>query len=77
MHAKDPWTDITGVKHKGIHPMTQESLKVCIKFHKLIVFTVDAVEKLKYYLMCYVKKSVRYTIRQHAARMELLNMNVD
>jgi hypothetical protein len=51
MHAKDPWTDLSGVKHKGIHPMTQESLKVCIKFHKLIVFTVYAVEKLKYYLM--------------------------
>ena len=50
---------------KGKLLMTQESLKVkvCIEFHKLTVFIVDAVERLKYYLMCHVKKPVRYTIR--------------
>jgi hypothetical protein len=65
MHTKDPWTDLIGVKHKGKLLMTQESLKVkvCIEFHKLTVFIVDAVERLKYYLMCHVKKPVRYTIR--------------
>ena len=65
MHTKDPWTDLIGVKHKGKLPMTQESLKVkvCIEFHKLTVFIVDAAERLKYYLMCHVKKPVRYTIR--------------
>ncbi len=61
MHTKNPWMDLTGVKHNGLHTMTQESLKDSIEFHKLIVFTVDAAEKLKYYLMCYyVKKPVRY-----------------
>jgi len=48
MHTKDPWTDLIGVKHKGIRPWTQESLKVCIEFHKLTVFIVDAAERLKY-----------------------------
>jgi hypothetical protein len=34
----------------------------CIEFHKLTVFTVDPAERLKYYLMCSVKKPVRWTI---------------
>jgi hypothetical protein len=58
MQTKNPWTDLVGVKHKGNHLMTQESLKVCIEFHKLTVFSVDAVERLKYYLMCHIKKPV-------------------
>ena len=76
MHTKDPWTDFIGVKHKGMGAWTQESLKVCIEFHKLTVFTVDTAERLKYYLMCHVKKPVRYTIRHHIARMEVLNKYV-
>ena len=76
MHTKDPWTDLIGVKHKGDRLMTQESLKVCIEFHMLTVFSVDAVERLQYYLMGHIKKPVRYTIRQHIARMELLNKYV-
>ena len=76
MHIKDPWTDLIGVKHKGMRPWTQESLKVCIEFHKLTEFTVVAAERLKYYLMCHVKKPVRYTICQHVARMELINKYV-
>jgi hypothetical protein len=78
MHTKDPWTDLIGVKHKGVRPWTQESPKVCIEFHKLTVFTVDAAERLKYYLMlCHVKKPVRYTIHKHVACMELLNKYVE
>ncbi len=50
-----------------------QSLTNCIKFHNLTVFTVDAVERLKYYLMCSVKKPVRWTIRMHISRMEALN----
>ena len=76
MHTKDPWTDLIGVKHKGMHPWTQESLKVCIEFHKLTVFIVDAAERLKYYLMCHVKKPVRYNIGQHITCMEVLNKYV-
>ena len=46
MHTKDPWTDLISVKHKDKCPMTQESLKVCIEFYKLTVFTIDAAERL-------------------------------
>ncbi len=45
----------------------------CIEFHKLTVFTVDAAERLRYYLMCSVKKPVRWTIRMHISQMEVLN----
>jgi hypothetical protein len=45
----------------------------CIKFYKLTVFTVDATERLKYYLMCSVKKPIRWTIQMHISRMEVLN----
>ncbi len=59
MNTKNPWEDIEGVKHNGLHRKSQQSLKDCIEFHKLTVFTVDAAERLRYYLMCSVKKPVR------------------
>jgi hypothetical protein len=51
----------------------QQSLTDCIKFYKLTVFTVDAAERLRYYLMCRVKKPVRWTIHMHISQMEVLN----
>jgi hypothetical protein len=51
----------------------QQSLTDCIEFHKLTVFTVDTAERLRYYLMCSVKRPVRWTIHIHISRMEVLN----
>jgi hypothetical protein len=45
----------------------------CIEQHKLTFFASDPAERLKYYMMCSVKKPVRSTIRQHVCRMETLN----
>jgi hypothetical protein len=59
MHTKNPWEDIKGVKHNSLHGETQQSLTDCIKFHKLTVFTIDTAERLRYYLMCSIKKPVR------------------
>jgi hypothetical protein len=73
MHTKNTWEDIEGVKHNSLHGKLQQSLTDCIEFHKLTIFTVDAVERLRYYLMCSVKKPVRWTIRMHISRMEILN----
>jgi hypothetical protein len=73
MHTKKPWEDIKGVKHNSLRWKSQQSLTNCIEFHKLTVFTVDAVERLRYYLMCSVKKPVRWTIHMHISRMEVLN----
>jgi hypothetical protein len=73
MHTKNPWEDIKGVKHNSLHGKLQQSLTNCIKFHKLTVFTIDAAERLRYYLMCSIKKPVRWTIRMHISRMKVLN----
>ncbi len=73
MHTKNPWEDIKGVKHNSLRGKLQQSLTDCIKFHKLTVFTVDAAERLRYYLMCSIKKPVRWTIHIHMSRMEVLN----
>ncbi len=73
MHTKNPWEDIKGVKHNRLRRKLQQSLTDCIKFHKLTVFTIDAAERLRYYLMCSVKKPVRWTIRMHISWMEVLN----
>jgi hypothetical protein len=73
MHTKSPWEDIKGAKHNGLRRKLHQSLTDCIEFHKLMVFTVDAAERLKYYLMCSIKKPVRWTFRMHISRMEALN----
>ena len=75
MHSKNPWMDIRGVKHHGLHEKSHQSLIDCIEQHKLTFFAVDAVEKLKleYYMMCSIKKPVRWTIQQHVCQMETLN----
>jgi hypothetical protein len=73
MHTKTPWEDIKGVKHHSLRGKLQQSLTDCIEFHKLTVFTVNAAERLKYYLMCSIKKPVRWTIQMHISCMEVLN----
>ncbi len=73
MHTKTLWEDIKGVKHNSLHGKLHQSLMDCIKFHKLTVFTVNAAERLRYYLMCSVKKPIRRTIQMHISRIEVLN----
>jgi hypothetical protein len=58
MHTKSPWEDIKGAKHNGLCGKLHQSLTNCIEFHKLMVFTIDAAERLRYYLMCSIKKPV-------------------
>jgi hypothetical protein len=73
MHTKSPWEDITGVKRNSLRMKSQLSLIDCIEFQKLTFFSVDAAERLKYYMMCSVKKPIKSTIRMHVTRMETLN----
>ena len=72
MHTKNPWLDLRGVKHHGLHKKLSQSLVDCIEQHKLTFFACDAVERLKYYMMCSIKKPVRPTVRQQVSRMETL-----
>jgi hypothetical protein len=73
MHTKNPWEDIKGAKHNGLCGKLHQSLTDCIKFHKLMVFTINTAERLKYYLMCSIKKPIRWSIQMHISRMEALN----
>jgi hypothetical protein len=43
------------------------------RIHKLTFFSVDAAERLKYYLMCSVKKPMKSSIQMHITRMETLD----
>jgi hypothetical protein len=47
MHTKTPWENIKGVKHNSLHGKLQQSLMDCIEFHKLMVFTIKAAERLR------------------------------
>jgi hypothetical protein len=62
MHTKTPWEDIKSVKSNSLCRKLHQSLTDCIEFHKLTVFTLDTAERLWYYLMCSVKKPIRWTI---------------
>ena len=58
MHSKDPWEDLRGAKHDGLRRKSMASLWECINFHKLTVYSVDAVERQRFYLLCNPKKPV-------------------
>ena len=60
-------------KQNHIHTKAYASLIECIEFHKRTFFSVDTAERLKYYLLCSVKKPMKSTVRMHVTRMETLN----
>jgi len=67
--------DLTGVKWNSLCMKSQLSLILieCIELHKLTFFSVDAAERLKYYLMCSVKKPMKSSIQMHITWMGTLN----
>jgi len=73
MHAKDPWEDLRGIKHVGLRRKSYATLWECINFHKLTVYSVDAVERQRFYMVCNLKKPAKSSIRSHVTRMETLN----
>jgi len=73
MHAKDPWEDLKGAKHDGLRRKSVASLWECIDFHKLTVYSVDAAERQRFYMLCNLKKPAKSIIRSHVTRMETLN----
>jgi hypothetical protein len=67
VHNKDPWTGLDGVKHIGL------CIEYCIMFHKITVFSVDAAERQKAYMMGSLKKPCQLTIQNHSSRCKVLN----
>ncbi len=76
MHLKDPWEDLRGVKHDGLRRKLVKSLQDCIDFHKLTVYSIDAAERQRFYMMCNLKKPAKSSIRAHVTRMETLNKHL-
>ncbi len=55
-----------GIKHGGIRMRLS-------KFHKLTVYSIDAAEQQRLYILCHLKKLARSSIQAHMTRMETLN----
>jgi hypothetical protein len=62
MHTKDPWEDLKGVKHEGIRRKPCMSLWECINFYKLTVYSIDAAERQRFYMLCNLKKPTKSSI---------------
>jgi hypothetical protein len=73
MHAKYPWEDLRDAKHDGLLKKSMASLWECINFHKLTVYSVNAAERQRFYMLCNLKKPAKSSIRAHVTRMETLN----
>jgi len=61
------------VKHEGIRRKSCLSLWECIDFHKLTIYSIDAAERQRFYMLCNLKKPTKSSIRAHVTRMETLN----
>jgi len=73
VHDLDPWTSLTGQKKAGLRMKTAESFEDCITFHKRTVFSLDAAERQKNYMMGSLKKPHKMTIKGHVSRCETMN----
>ncbi len=69
----DPWTALDGHKNNGLRMKTTKSLEDCITFHKRTVFSLDAAERQKSYMMGSLKKPHRITIKKHLSHWETMN----
>jgi len=76
MHAKDPWEDLRGAKHDSLCRKLIASLWECINFHKLTVYSIDAVERQNFYMLCNLKKPAKSSIWSHVTQMETLNKHL-
>jgi hypothetical protein len=69
MHTKSPWEDLKGARHDGIRGKSSKSLWECIDFHKRTVYSIDAAEQQRLYILCHLKKPAKSSIRAHVTRM--------
>jgi hypothetical protein len=73
VHDSDPWTLLTGRKVAGLRMKTAESLEDCITFHKRTVFSLDAAERQRSYMMGSLRKPHKMPIKGHVSRCETMN----
>ncbi len=73
VHKTDPWTTLDGTKIRGLRMKTSKLFEDCITFHKRTVFSVDAAEWQKSYMMGSLKKPHCMTIKKHVSHCETMN----
>ena len=73
VHHNNPWTALDRTKHNELRMKTSESLKDCITFHKLTVFSCDAAERQKSYMMGSLKKPHSMSIKIHVSCFKTMN----
>jgi hypothetical protein len=66
MHTKDPWEDLKGAKHVGLRRKLTLSLWECVDFHKLTIYSIDALERQRFYMLCNLKKPAKSLTRCHS-----------
>jgi hypothetical protein len=72
VHKLDPCTLLDGHKN-NVRMKTSESLEDCITFHKCTVFSMDAAERQKSYMMGSLKNPHKMPIKGHVSRCETMN----
>jgi len=65
MHTKDPWEDLKGIKHGGIHRRSIKSLWECINFHKRTVYSIDAAEQQRPCTYYVTSRSLQGPVSEH------------
>jgi hypothetical protein len=73
IHDRDSWAAVNGQVTKGKRPQMWMSFLVCLKLHKLTVFSADAAERQQFCIQQAVRKPQRATVRQHILQMGVLN----
>jgi hypothetical protein len=62
MHTKDPWEDLNGAKHDGIHGKSSKSFWECVDFHKRTIYSIGVAEQQRLYILCHLKKPAKSSI---------------
>jgi hypothetical protein len=75
MHTKDPWEELKGAKHDGICGKSSKSLWECVDFHKRTIYSIDAAEQQRLYILCHLKKPAKSSIRAHMTRIRMETLN--
>ncbi len=69
----NPFVNLQGVSLEGPSGMSCELFNICIMFHLLTVFPINAAEQEKYYITNVLKKPQHVNIHQFVRQVEQLN----
>jgi hypothetical protein len=69
----DLFVNLQGVSLEGPRGMSCKSFNICVMFHLLTVFPINAAEQEKYHISNVLKKPQRVNVHQFIRRVEQLN----